>query len=254
MKDDLTDIKEEYLDLEIDIEENITNDSDNIENAQKNILAQLEKENLVNEEIKSIVLDPKNDLFLATVKDNINYCVNELKDIETTMQQISNQRNSEMFFKKSENIRLISQYMSKIATVNQKTLDLLILLLGAGSKISEEYHTILITIDELGSLNNGEAEVLSYLLKVKKMVSEIQQNDMKMQFLVKDNTDTKEILTKTQEQLVKITTDNEKSKKLLESKFVNVQRKINFNNIYIGFCLLLIIALAIFIGVKLYVF
>ena len=225
-----------------------------LEDIQKNIISEMKKENLIDVELNNTLLDPKNDTFVTIIKDNVSYCVDELKEVNEAMNKISAQKNSEMFFRKSENIKLLSQYMAKMASVNQKTLDLLILLLGASGKISDEYETILSTIDELGELNNGEAEVLNYLLKVKKMVHEIRDNDTKMKNVLKDNAITKEIVEHADEAFKKEIEESKKSRKIVDSKCNRLQKRIRLNNLYIGFCLLMIIALSIFVGVKFYVF
>ncbi len=242
------DIKEQNKDI-IDIKNETS-----IEDIQKRIVSEMKKENIIDSELNNAILDPKNDTFVSLIKDNVNFCIDELKSIDEAMEKISNQKNSEMFFRKSENIKLLSQYMSKMANVNQKTLDLLILLLGASGKISDEYETILTTIDELGALNSGETEVLNYLLKVKKMIFEIKDNDTKMKQVLADNALTKEIVSHADEAFKKEIEESQKSRKLIESKCNRLQRRIRLNNLYIGLCLLLIIGLSIFIGVKLYVF
>ena len=110
------------------------------------------------------------------------------------------------------------------------------------------------TIEELSSLHNGEVEVLNYLLKIKKMVFEIRDNDLKLKQLNEDNETTKLALVKAQEKIQQELKESEKARKIIESRFVRLERKIKFNNLYIGFCMLLILALAIFIGIKFYVF
>ena len=252
MNNKATNILEE-LDLIADeVEENGT-PLLSVEDVQKDILESIKNENLLTDEVNSTILDPKNDKFISIIKENVKFCVDELKEVNTAMNQISNQKNTELFFRKSENIKLLSQYMSKVASVNQKTLDLLILLLGATSKISENYDTILSTIDELGHLNNGEAEVLSYLIKVKKMVFEIRDNDLKIKQVVEDNQKAQEIIMQTEERIKEVIKENKRSRKTLESRCVRLQRQLKFNNLYIGACLLLVVLLAIFIMVKFYV-
>ena len=225
-----------------------------IEEVQNRIVSEMKNDNLIDKELNTSVLDPKNETFVSIIKDNVNFCVDELKQVNEAMDKISNQKNSEMFFRKSENIKLLSQYMSKMASVNQKTLDLLILLLGASGKISDDYETILTTIDELGDLNKGETEVLNYLLKIKKMVYEIRDNDLKLKQVIEDNTTTKEIVLRADEEIKKEVKESEKARKLIESKCNRLQKRIKLNNLYIGICLLLIIGLAVFVGMEFYVF
>ena len=237
-----------------DIISEVDQNSDTLEETQANIISKLKQENLINNELNNALLDPKNDGFISIIKDNVSFCVDELKDVNNTMEKISNQGNAEMFFKKGENIKLLSQYMSKMANVNQKTLDLLILLLGASGKISDEYDTILTTIEELGDLNKGETEVLNYLLKVKKMVYEIRDNDIRLKDVIETCNNTKELVEKANEQIQKDLKENEKSRKLIDSKCNRLQQRITQNNLYIGICLIIIVALAIFVGVKFHVF
>lgn len=248
------DISEEIIEENEAIKEETSIEPENLEEEQKRIISMMKKENIIDDNLNNTLLDPKSDTFVSIIKDNVNFCVDELKDINDAMEKISNQKNSEMFFRKSENIKLLSQYMSKMATVNQKTLDLLILLLGASGKISDEYETILTTIDELSELNNGEAEVLNYLLKVKNMIHEIKDNDTRMKQLLLDNANTKDIVSHADEAFKKEIEESQKARKTIDSKCNRLQKRIRLNNLYIGFCLLLIIALSVFVGVKFYVF
>ena len=203
--------------------------------------------------VDDIPLDPKSNEFISLIKENVSFCVNELKDVDIAMNKISSQKNSELFFRKSESIKILSEYMSKMAVVNQKTLDLLVLLLGASGKMSDEYENIMNTIDELSELNNGEAEVLKYLLKVKNKVYEIRDNDTRLKKVLEDNAKTLEFIENADKEFKQEIKESKKSRKTIESKCNKLQRKLTLNNIYIGICLLIIIGLCIFVGIKFYV-
>ena len=203
--------------------------------------------------VDDIPLDPKSNEFISLIKENVSFCVNELKDVDIAMNKISSQKNSELFFRKIEIIKILSEYMSKMAVVNQKTLDLLVLLLGASGKMSDEYENIMNTIDELSELNNGEAEVLKYLLKVKNMVYEIRDNDTRLKKVLEDNAKTLEFIENADKEFKQEIKESKKSRKTIESKCNKLQRKLTLNNIYIGICLLIIIGLCIFVGIKFYV-
>ena len=203
--------------------------------------------------VDDIPLDPKSNEFISLIKENVSFCINELKDVDIAMNKISSQKNSELFFRKSESIKILSEYMSKMAVVNQKTLDLLVLLLGASGKMSDEYENIMNTIDELSELNNGEAEVLKYLLKVKNMVYEIRDNDTRLKKVLEDNAKTLEFIENADKEFKQEIKESKKSRKTIESKCNKLQRKLTLNNIYIGICLLIIIGLCIFVGIKFYV-
>ena len=131
----------------------------------------------VEEEKKQEIIDAASSEFINIVRDNIQQCAKEIKEISETMQKIEDQKNSESFWKKSENIKTISKNVNKMSEVQQKTLDLLVMFLGASGKMADDYDTIMKTIDELGEVNGGEVEVLDYLLKIKKMVKEIKSNE-----------------------------------------------------------------------------
>ena len=122
---------------------------------------------------KQQIVDASSTEFINIVRDNIDFCSKEIKEISETMDKIETQKTSESFWKKSENIKTISKYVSKMSDIQQKTLDLLVMFLGASGKMADDYDTILKTIDELGELNGGETEVLNYLLKIKRMIKEI---------------------------------------------------------------------------------
>ena len=101
--------------------------------------------------------------------------------------------------------------------------------------MSDEYENIMNTIDELSELNNGEAEVLKYLLKVKNMVYEIRDNDTRLKQVMEDNERTIEIVSKAEETIKKEVKASQKSRKTLESKCNKLQKKITLNNLYIGY-------------------
>lgn len=216
-----------------------------------------EEQETINE--VEIVDNPKKELidassveFINLVKDNINSCSQEIKDISSTMDKIEAQKSSAAFWKKGENIKIISKNITKMTEVQQKTLDLLVLFLGSSNKMADDYDTILKTIDELGEVNGGEAEVLNYLLKIKKMVKEIKNNDERLKALdfdCKQNKNKLEQLEKT----YKEKTDNyEKNSKISISKINRLQGRCNRQSFFILISYILIIAIGVVIYLKLF--
>ena len=70
---------------------------------------------------------------------------------------------------------------------------------------------------------------------------------------MEDNAKTIEIVSTADEGFKKEIKASQKSRRTIESKCNKLQKRITLNNIYIGICLLMIIALAIFVGIKFYV-
>lgn len=220
--------------------------------SQKNEEIIEEVEIIDEKEAKQEIVDAASSEFINIVRDNINICAKEIKDVSETMQKIEAQKNSESFWKKGENIRTISKYVNKMSEVQQKTLDLLVMFLGASGKMADDYDTILKTIDELGELNGGEVEVLNYLLKIKKMVKEIKSNDERLKALMYDNEQLKvkvDTLEKTYKEKV---ANYEKDYKITVSKLHRLQARTGHLSIFILIAYILIIILGVVIYIKVF--
>ena len=227
------------------------------ETALKN--EQIINENNIKEDVEIIesninpnIIDASSSEFINIVRDNIDFCTKEIKEISSTMDKIEAQKNTESFWKKSENIRTISKHVNKMSDIQQKTLDLLVMFLGASGKMADDYDTILKTIDELGELHGGETEVLNYLLKVKRMIKEIKNNDERLKALQFDN----ELLKKKTEELDKKykekTESYEKNSKLTVSKLYRLNTKLNRQSLAIFISYILIIAMAVVFYLKVF--
>lgn len=192
------------------------------------------------------MIDINSQEYSTIIRENINFCTKEIKEISVHMEGIEKQKNGESFWKKSENIKTISRYVSRITDVQQKTLDLLVLILGASGKMVDDYDTIMSTIDELSDLNGGEAEVLNYLLKVKKMIKEIKDNDQRLKDIMNNN---KILINKAEDfekKLQNVTNNNiqminnvNKEINIEKSKNKRLEGKINRNSFYIFLSFLL---------------
>jgi len=199
MKKNKTPIQEEQIQTgpekgfaEFEIEKEVLDELDNLPeetiDVKEEEIESLEDDiQVIDVEDKKEIVDAASSEFINIVRENINLCAKEIKEVSETMQKIESQKNSESFWKKGENIRTISKNVNKMSEIQQKTLDLLVMFLGASGKMADDYDTILKTIDELGELNGGEVEVLDYLLKIKKMVKEIKNNDERLKAIIYNN-------------------------------------------------------------------
>lgn len=215
-------------------------------------------EETISEEVEVIdtpkqqVVDPSSTEFINIVRDNIDFCSKEIKEISETMDKIETQKTSESFWKKSENIKTISKYVSKMSDVQQKTLDLLVMFLGASGKMADDYDTILKTIDELGELNGGETEVLNYLLKIKKMIKEIKNNDERLKNIIYDLEQQKKKTIELEDNYNKKIASYEKDSKLAHSKVNRLHSRCNRQSLFLLIAYILIVVLGTIIYVKLF--
>lgn len=208
---------------------------------------------------KPNLADINSQEYTAIIRDNIQFCTDQIKEISSSMADIEKQKGSESFWKKSENIKTISRYVSKVSDVQQKTLDLLVLLLGASGRMVDDYDTIMQTIDELSELNGGEAEVLNYLLKVKKMIKEIKDNDQRLKDIMYNNEvmakkidDFEKVIDKYNKDMV--TRINSFNGELAKERSKNrrLETKLNRNSFIIFLAFLVIAILAVVLYVKVF--
>lgn len=244
---------EELDNLEVEQEEEKTD-----ENSDKEDLVEVLPEEYKNEKGPNLV-DVNSDEYSKIIRENISFCTSQIKEISSSMADINDQKSSESFWKKSENIKTISKYVSKMSDVQQKTLDLLVLLLGASGKMVEDYDTVMKTIDELSDLNGGEAEVLNYLLKVKKMVKEIKDNDQRLKDVIYSNEEMQRkvdefenLLEENKKNTLEKVDDVSKDVNRFNSKMKRIEGKINRNSFFIFLSFVGIAVLVILFYLKMY--
>lgn len=228
-------------------------ETDDTIDVQETIEPPLEDEvQVVDDEEKKEIVDAASSEFINIVRENINLCAKEIKEISETMQQIEGQKNSESFWRKGENIKTISRNVNKMSEVQQKTLDLLVMFLGASGKMADDYDTIMQTIDELGEVNGGEVEVLDYLLKIKKMVKEIKNNDERLKGIMHDNDQLKEKVAKLEATYKEKVTNFEKNSKITVSKINHIRAKSNQLSFFTLVAYILIIAIGVILYLKVF--
>lgn len=241
--------------VEFAIDPSILEELDNLKEEDTEIKKSTNEE-IPPEEIEVVdkkeIVDAASNEFISIVRDNIDFCTKEIKDISETMDKIEAQKNTESFWKKSENIRTISKYVNKMSDIQQKTLDLLVMFLGASGKMADDYDTILKTIDELGELNGGETEVLNYLLKIKRMIKEIKNNDERLKAIMFDNEQLKKKVEELEKNYKEKTTNYEKNSKIVVSKLQRVHARLNRQSFAIFLSYILIIAITVVIYLKIF--
>src|SRR5262249_25123936 len=100
----------------------------------------------------------------------------------------------EAFFSKGKNINSLAEYTGTLASVQQKSLDMIVLLLRAAVKMKGRYDIVLDSIEELSQAQTGKVEVLNYLVKVKTMVSDLKERDDLLDSLLTYTNDLRESL------------------------------------------------------------
>ncbi len=246
------DVLDELDNLEDDSanEETITVSDESIyQSNQENLSEEIE---ILDEKPKQQIVDAASSEFINIVRNNIDFCSREIKEVSATMSKIEEQKGTESFWKKSENIKTISKYVSKISDVQQKTLDLLVMFLGASGKMADDYDTILKTIDELGELNGGETEVLNYLLKIKKMIKEIKNNDERLKAIIFDNEQLKKKVDLLEKSYKEKTESYEKNSKIVVSKLQRLNTRLNRQSLSLLFSYIFIIIIGVIIYLKLF--
>ncbi len=124
--------------------------------------------------------------------------------------------------------------------------------LGASGKMADDYDTILKTIDELGELNGGETEVLNYLLKVKRMIKEIKNNDERLKVITFNNEQLKTKVELLEKNYKEKTANYEKNSKIVISKLHRLNTRLNRQSFSILISYILIIALGVVFYLKVF--
>ena len=267
MKKNKTPIQEEQIETgpekgfaEFDIEKEVLDELDNLPQEEtidvKKEPQPLEDDiQVIDVEEKKEIVDAASSEFITIVRENINLCAKEIKEVSETMQKIESQKNSESFWKKGENIRTISKNVNKMSEVQQKTLDLLVMFLGASGKMADDYDTILKTIDELGEINGGEVEVLDYLLKIKKMVKEIKNNDERLKAIIYNNEQLRTYKEKYENLKLNYhekVESYEKNSKIMISKLNRLDKRTKKTSIFVLISYVLLVVVFIFFYLKVF--
>lgn len=115
--------------------------------------------------------------FVSQIRDTMRGCVRDIENVSRKTQEIQAQGGWEAFWSKGKNINALAEHMGLLASVQQKSLDMTVLLMSAAAKMKGRYDIILESIEDLSHSQAGKVEVLDYLVKVKTMVSDLKERD-----------------------------------------------------------------------------
>jgi hypothetical protein len=117
----------------------------------------------------------QNNGYVEKIKNTIAACSSDISNTSKGAAQLN--ANGGGWFKKGENIREIAGYVVTLSSVQQRTLDMVVLLMGAAGRMKTDYNVILESIEELSKSHSESVDVLEYLVKIKNMVNEIKRRD-----------------------------------------------------------------------------
>jgi len=111
------------------------------------------------------------------IRQNLESCASDLELVSGRMAGIQSQGGWERFWHKGRNIMEIAQFVGLSARAQRKSLDLVVLLMGAASIMKHDYNTIIESIEDLSKNYSANVEVLEYLVKLKNTVTELKNRD-----------------------------------------------------------------------------
>lgn len=118
------------------------------------------------------------------IQKTIALCADDLKEVGMQMGEIRQQGGWQKFWKAGNNVDSVAGHVAKMSDVQQKSLDLIVLLMGASNKLKEDYGTILESIEDLSQSNGDNPQVLDYLVKVRNTVKDMKDRDSLLESLI----------------------------------------------------------------------
>lgn len=128
------------------------------------------------------------------VRTTLAECSDTLAEISKTMSSIQSQGGWDSFWNRGNNIRQISEYVNKVTTVQRKTLDLVVLLMGGLRNTKRDFHIVMEGIDKLEQKHYGEIEVLEFLVKIKEAITQLKLTEERMDYYSEELQRQREVL------------------------------------------------------------
>lgn len=185
------------------------------------------------------VIEKRTENYLEKIKMALTESSSELADVSKTMGLIQSQGGWNSFWNKGNNIKTISEHINKITTVHQKTLDLIVLLMGGLGQVKGDYNFIIETIEELSKDHDGDIEVLNYLIKMKNAINDLKDRDEiidKLGMGIRTMDDTVESLRNKiaidSERISEIITELQVSKSLINTNSQNLSRLYDLHEVF----------------------
>ena len=127
----------------------------------------------------------QNSGFVNQIKTSIRDCSYDISRVSDISSHIKATGGWDSFIhKKGENIRKLADNLVVMSSVQQRTLNMVVLLMGATSRMKSDYNIIMESIEELSKSHSGSVDVLEYLVKIKNTVSEIKRKEELLNSLI----------------------------------------------------------------------
>ena len=153
----------------------------------------------------------------SEIQKTIQASVSELTKVNVSSQQIQAQGGFRTFLKAGRNIQDLAGHLQTVTTVQEKSLDLLVMLLGVSSNLKENYDEILGSIEEASQQHGNDAEVIDYLVKIKRTVRELKERDDLLDSLITYTNDLRQSMEEVGGLVLEANQDATEAKRLVES-------------------------------------
>jgi hypothetical protein len=122
--------------------------------------------------------------YAEKVQASIRTCTSDIANVSRIAAEIKSQGGWERYWKKSQNIALLADNVATMSSVQQRMLDMMILLMGAAGRMKSDYNIIIESIEDLSKSHSGTIEVLEYLVKIKNTVEAMKRRDELVESLI----------------------------------------------------------------------
>lgn len=146
--------------------------------------------------IEPSVLESKEDKpYANAIKKDIAACTEDLASISRMSMEIKAQGSFESWWNSGPNMRRLAENVAQAASVQQKTINMVVLLMAAAGRMKHDYNTIMESIEQLSQSHSGSVEVLEYLVKVKQTVESMKRRDDLLESLITYTNDLRQCLS-----------------------------------------------------------
>lgn len=126
------------------------------------------------------------NIYSKDLKMTITGAVESLKDIQSDMQDIQVQNAWSKFWRKGKNIDTLTESVERQVLVQKLTLELIVLIMGASCKMTENYQEIEKAIDKQIKMNSNNVTVLKYIKHLKGMLDSINNRELKIEEIIRN--------------------------------------------------------------------
>ncbi|MBU9721616.1 MULTISPECIES: hypothetical protein [Bacillaceae] len=116
--------------------------------------------------------------FPEVIRQTIIDSTKSLNQITIEAAGIRTQNGWKNFWAKSQNINTIAEHLEQVAMVQKKSLDMILLLMGASGRMKTDYDVIINTINDLNEGYKDNDIVIEHLINVKMTIKELQQREV----------------------------------------------------------------------------